>query len=256
MFNVHDMHILHSMMLACQPNLKQTSNMAVRTRAPQEGPEADLVDAFLRTDWANFSEEPSLVLREPKMPTGYPDLVAVFVNDAELSCSNQRFCLDMKHMRVLHHVYSSSRSSLGIRLVANDLNMRVAHVNKITLELQNAGLVEYCDEIVSIPAGNTLYIAGEILAIEAKISSWRSALRQAIANTWFATQSYMLIPRLKVIDTVCLEASKFGVGVIVFDRGNVEVALEANKIAGPVSYGSWVVNEWASRHYCALRNSV
>ena len=82
-----------------------------------------------------------------------------------------------------------------------------------------------------------------IIAIEAKIDDWSGAIRQAAANTWFASESYILIPPKRVLDAVSQAAQDIGVGVLVFDGDETTVIVRSFRRRIPLSYGSWLLNE-------------
>jgi hypothetical protein len=90
-----------------------------------------------------------------------------------------------------------------------------------------------------------MFVVKRIVAIEAKMRAWRDGLDQAVANMWFASHSYILIPALKCLRTIREEAEKFGVGVLVFDGDQTRTVLRPRKQRIPASYGSWLINEWA-----------
>ena len=90
-----------------------------------------------------------------------------------------------------------------------------------------------------------VFVAKRIVAIEAKMSAWREALEQAAANLWFASHSYILVPALNCLRSICEEAKKLGIGVLVFDGKQTRTALRPRRQPIPASYGSWLINEWA-----------
>lgn len=84
-----------------------------------------------------------------------------------------------------------------------------------------------------------------IIAVEAKISAWRSALDQAYRNTWFAPESYVLVPSIKSNTALVAEASNRGIGVL--SRDSMTCSLNSRLAIFPRSYVSWLFNEWAWR---------
>jgi hypothetical protein len=69
----------------------------------------------------------------------------------------------------------------------------------------------------------------EVIAIEAKLSKWRSAMQQAYRNRCFADKSYVLLP-LEVAETACLyehEFEKHGVGICSLQNGHITILKEA-----------------------------
>jgi hypothetical protein len=69
----------------------------------------------------------------------------------------------------------------------------------------------------------------EVIAIEAKLSKWRSALQQAYRNRCFADKSYVLLP-LEVAKTACQHEHEFkkrGVGICSIQNGHITILREA-----------------------------
>jgi hypothetical protein len=85
-----------------------------------------------------------------------------------------------------------------------------------------------------------------IVAVEAKIGDWQAALKQASLNTWFASASYILLPRLPRTDKIATEALRLGVGIWIHKDSLIEHAPTVPEKL-PRSYASWMFNEWAWR---------
>ena len=90
-----------------------------------------------------------------------------------------------------------------------------------------------------------------ILAFEAKISALTAALHQAALNRWFASESYLLLPRLPSAD-LRTRASASGVGVWLSGASKPVVRATRAPVGRPVSYASWLFNEWTWRHATAM----
>jgi hypothetical protein len=145
--------------------------------------------------------------------------------------------------QILTHLYSSRLFRVGT--IARTLCRAERQVVRLAAELQEAGLATIsADRIRPRPLSQT-FLARNIVAIEAKVSNWRRALDQAIANTWFASESYILIPDSRVIQTAASAASEFGIGVLVFDGVVVKKVVQAACRGIPSSYGSWMIHDWA-----------
>jgi hypothetical protein len=92
---------------------------------------------------------------------------------------------------------------------------------------------------------DTVFAATEIIAVEAKMREWRSALDQAHLNTWFASQSTILVPRIPRGSALLRDANERGVTVVA--QESPTCALAARDEQMPRSYVSWLFNEWAWR---------
>jgi len=212
--------------------------LAPIARKATAGPELELVEGALRC--AHFS--PSLFFREPKLPTGFPDIVSVTLSKTDVLFSAERMVLRPLDLKVIHHLFKirgSERDDLAF-----DLSLSRAECAASLQRLEAAGLLRqlrqrvYCNRLASV------FAAREIVAIEAKIKDWQSGLRQAAANTWFASHSYVLLPRTAVSDAARGAAERLGIGIMSYDGNRTRVPLRARRQTIPSSYGSWLVNEW------------
>jgi hypothetical protein len=83
-----------------------------------------------------------------------------------------------------------------------------------------------------------------LVAIEAKLDNWRRGFKQAVKNTWFASESYLLLPTVPCDEDVVELARKFGVGVLLQSRPVARPVVRATEADLPRSYASWLFNEW------------
>jgi DNA-binding MarR family transcriptional regulator len=183
----------------------------------------------------------ALVLREAELPTGVPDLIAVEPRQSSRTPTSKRPQLRLYHFQILHFLNDCGPRSLED--IARLLNLPYKKTKQVLGDLEAASLVAVRRERF-VPCSNA-FRAKRIVAIEVKMRAWREALKQATANLWFASHSYILVPALGCLRTICHEARKFGIGVLVFDGKVTRTALPARKQRIPVSYGSWLINEWA-----------
>src|SRR5581483_8234047 len=72
-------------------------------------------------------------------------------------------------------------------------------------------------------------------------------LRQAFQNTWFASESYLLLPRVPRCSDLKKEAARFGVGVAEQNKPLYRSGVRPRRQHIPLSYASWLFNEWAWR---------
>ena len=218
------------------------ADMMSRSRSPRKGPEHDLCKAVLKTRLPTDGRLPRVVFQEPRLPTGFPDIVAVYPTSRAMEYPKARSRLTAQHVRVMHFLHSNK----GARLSRMSEMLACSHriLAEVVEQLSHAKMVRIRGAYVSPRAVSDLFVARRIVAIEAKISGWAKAIQQARANIWFASHSYILLPPHRSIDTIARKAKKAGVGVLVFDGETVATAMEAVEHAIPASYGSWLVNEW------------
>jgi hypothetical protein len=222
------------------------ANARVPCRPATPGRETSLVLQFLAAgSLADRRTEQPVVFTEPKLATGFPDIVAVYLSNKPITVTPGRTILHDEHLRLLHHLCSVKSTSFDE--IESGLGWRGKMLERCIAELADADLV--CvrgSKIVARHVG-TIFAVRKIVAIEAKIDNWKRALRQACSNTWFASHSYVLIPKTRAIDHVEAAAKAIGVGVMVFDGDKTKTVVNPVVRSIPVSYGSWLFNEWSLR---------
>lgn len=222
-----------------------TPDTRVPGRPGTRGPEALFISSFLASGALGRNGTSPLIFNEPKLPTGFPDIVAVYLRDTQLSINPSRNALTQEHLRLLHHVCSVRASS--VEAICADLGWRRKMLRRCIADLESADLLYVRGGGVFARQMKAIFAAKRIIAIEAKLDNWWRALHQASSNTWFASHSYVLIPQNRNLDIIKKEAARLGVGVMVFDGLTTETALEARVHPLPASYGSWLFNEWTIR---------
>jgi len=72
-------------------------------------------------------------------------------------------------------------------------------------------------------------VSNELIAIEAKLSKWRSALHQAYRNRCFADKSYVLLPlkTAELANSYEHEFDRRGVGICCIQDGQITILKEA-----------------------------
>lgn len=207
------------------------------------GPERRLIEWFL--DAFPFRIPASCratVFCEPRLESGFPDLVVVIWNiRVTTGWTDARRELTHDDLRLLHYLHCNGRTQLTALV---DVFGR--HVRKSLERLQTARTARsIANDWVALSLATT-FAARRIIAIEAKINEWATALEQAALNTWFASESYVLVPRIPRGNRLREEAVPQGVGV--YTQSDDLVAVPATPSDNlPRSYASWVLNDWAWR---------
>lgn len=216
---------------------------APRRRRARAGPESALVDEFV----ANFplrtpSSCQTTIFREPKLTSGFPDVVAVTWHLATARrWSKERRQLRSADARLIHLLASygpthedSLREWMG-RAVFGSLE-----------RLEAAGLVRMKKggiwHATSVREG---FAVRRIVSFEAKISDWRTALEQAGLNLWFASESYVVLPQMPRSPDAPRLAALLGVGIWIAGALRPAMSFKARKQVQPVSFASWLFNDWA-----------
>ena len=206
------------------------------------GEEKDLVDAFIRH---NLTPAPSgqtrLIFVEPRLETGFPDLVVVYLDTAAAKEWNlERAGFTKREICVLHHL-ATFRTQEIERLKSLFPQGLQATLKK----LEGMGLIRLNQENWTAKAPRKLLAVRRIVAIEAKVGAWRPGLDQAFMNRWFASESYLLLPAMPKSAELSLELRACGIGLLTLDAPLNRPLIRAERGKLPGSYASWLFNEWA-----------
>jgi hypothetical protein len=218
-------------------------DLILTCRRTRSGPERDLVDAFLEKLNIRLPKGHRMTLfEEPRLESGYPDIVMVIWCTATAEkWSTARFHLTSVDLRLLHfistrgmHTKAEIRVLFGPRILASLDRLEEAEVLRVR-----------GNQIHPRPLSK-LYAVRQILAVEAKVQEWKEALAQASLNRWFATSSYILLPKVPQGTVLMAQAESMGIGVWSAHDARIDArCLPAS--AAPVSYASWLFNECAWR---------
>lgn len=220
------------------------AHMSFRSSRP--GPEAQLVQQFLReAQLRAFPDCRITVFKEPKLDSAYPDIVLVaWRPSVTRTWRPERKNINASDLRLLQHLVACGVQADAdlVRLFGTGYKSRVER-------LQLADLVLRVGNSWRAKPLSSIFAAVAIVAIEAKMGDWGTALQQAFLNTWFASNSYVLVPGSKVKDKLTTAASAQGIGILNTDS---RLSFTRSRMI-PRSYASWQMNEWAWRASLAER---
>lgn len=212
-------------------------------RQPTNGPELDIVNMYCKEHLASLGVNESLsIFLEPKLNTGFPDIVAVLW-DKEVSHTwpEARANLTSSDMAIVHHVNLAGQISVE-RLVKR---FGTRKASEMMLRLSDSQIAEVkSDEILRKPLNN-IFAVKRIVAIEAKVSDWSKGLEQAFQNTLFASESYLLLGSLPNSQNLFKNAENLGVGILDKNRSVTKPHLKSKVGQLPTSHAAWLFNEWA-----------
>jgi hypothetical protein len=214
------------------------------------GPEDVLIEWFLEQELVRVPPGHRVtVFREPRLASGFPDLVIVLWKErVAKQWSPARASLLPCDLRLMHLLTSSGpQTEEAIETIFPDWERPLAR-------LEEAGMVRMCEEQWEHHSLDIVFAATQIIAVEAKMKEWRSALAQAHLNTWFASESCVLVPRVPRNSTLLQDARELG--VTVFAQEQATCVLYRSLCGTPRSYVSWLFNDWAWRaaeHQAASR---
>ena len=152
--------------------------------------EANLVNDALRVGLPTDRTLPKEVYREPKLPTGYPDVVIAYHAHELPEYLPRRASLTTQHMRLLHFIFLSR--GISIPNLEAQLFYPRQKIRKLLDELVAAGLLRISDSFARSHSLGRIFGIRRIVAIEAKVSNWKKALEQASANTWLVSKCWVL----------------------------------------------------------------
>lgn len=216
------------------------------------GPEADLISKAVQCGLPFFDKDNQTLMREPRMPTGFPDLVVAFCRQTHIKNTIQRRELDISKLKLLYHL--SSIKNTTVSELITKLAWDEQTLSRCLKQLEESKLIRVQGATVRLKCLRDVFVVSKIIAVEAKITHWRRALEQAVANTWFASHSYVLIPASGIIARVADRAKDLGIGVLVFDGDYTEEVVKPSRNRIPSSYGSWLINEWILNGLLLKRN--
>ena len=212
----------------------------LKVRSPTPGQELTMVNEFLeRIAPVTTSNVARTVFVEPRIESGFPDAVIVewdVTRAADWPSARSR--LKKADIKFLHRMYLGE---------ANQASTAEASPNTTAIlrRLENVGIIQRSGEVWQMRSLREIFAIERLIAIEAKISSLSSGLQQAMLNTWFTSESYLLLPKLDRDHPFRQEAAQYGVRVLTVDEAIPErTTRDAEE---PRSYASWLFNEWAWR---------
>lgn len=213
-----------------------------RFRPRTRGPEADLVDDAIRAGLLRGNLEP-VVLREPELATGFPDVVAAYPRRKVLRL--ERAALGRDHLRLLHFLWANGGATT-LAAAQTLLRFSAATTRRLAAELHEQRAIVLKGErvVMARSASDSAFAASRIVAVEAKMSKWEDAIAQACGNAWFASHSYVLLPSRSLGDRASTHARALGIGVLVLEDERIVTIEAARARPIPASLGSWIVNEW------------
>lgn len=233
----------HTAASTCAVQIGEAEVLRTSGRVRRGGPESELVDAFLRAFPRTASRgERITIFQEPKLTSGLPDLVVVRWHERTARVwRDERRCLKDDDLRLLHLL--AQQGPMGLQelrpFTRSSLRCQLDHLVALGLAQQSA------DRWRTRPL-NKVFAVRHIAAFEAKVQDWATAIEQACLNRWFASESYVVLPRLPRRAEALDVALEHGVGLWI--AGEPTPALAARQgTPQPVSYASWLFNEWAWR---------
>lgn len=220
------------------------------TRTSTQGPELDVVRAFLERGVAKVRPNTQVsVFCEPLLETGYPDIVVVHWQRSRAEAwPAARADLTADDIKLLQFLTAAGSVLRAEFLPGRSPGRRARSLDRLAA----ADVVRISPRWIRCRSLREIFAVSRIIALEAKISDWRKGLRQAFLNTWFASESFLLLPHVPGRSQVMAEAQRVGVGVVDATQRLTAPHLAARRDRLPRSYASWLFNEWAWQGFGTL----
>lgn len=219
------------------------------TRNGANGPEKELVDSFVKyiPQCFNWRKGAVAIFQEPRMETGFPDLVIVQylpeVFKYWLSVRNTLIHMDLKILQYLSTLQGADASVLTTTLGISPKSLLPSLERLLDSRLITRSKTKWKAEAL-----NRIFGICSIVAVEAKIKNWSDAFRQSQLNMWFASEAYILSPVEKPSQSVVSRSRDSGIGIFLLNGNHVWRVQGTRKSRIPASYGSWMFNEWIGRY--------
>jgi hypothetical protein len=226
-------------------DLQATGRMPLAFRRGRAGVEGQLLDGFLARYPYSVSTGCRLtILREPRLDSGFPDAVAVVWDPRVASrWPAARGALKTEDLRVAQLL-----NGYGAVTKADLEKLTRRRVDPVLERLLAAEVVgARRDGTWRLRPLREVFALRDIIAIEAKVTHWRAVVEQATRNTWFASRSYVLLPRAPKDKNAAAEAVSRGIGIWTVPSNTPRLIAGARRHSLPRSYASWLFNEWVWR---------
>jgi len=228
---------------------KSDKDIGISVRTQIKGPESVLLNEFVEqySDKLTSLKKHYALFYEPLVPTGYPDLVVVTYNPEKYRFwTKERTRLGVLELKVLHLYFVKGSTSERLE---RQLGLESKQILRILEKLLDASLLKRSKSRWVPVSLRSIYGINNIKAIEAKISDWSGVLQQANMNRLFSSESYVLFPVHTPSKRMISEARKSGIGIYSKPLGgNAKIVQKPLRSSGlPVSYASWLFNEWIGR---------
>lgn len=220
--------------------------MGISARRPTAGPEYELVESYVESQLPHPPRgQQRAIFIEPRIASGCPDIVVVYWHPGTARrWSERRADLTSFDLRVLHYM-----ACIGMADKPQIQSVFTRSIGPTLERLYRADLIRYKDFFFEAMTLQRIFAVRRLIAIEAKIDDWRSGLAQALQNTWFASESYVLLSQLPRSSSLFHEAIQYGIGVVAHNQPLKHAEVPARPESLPKSYASWLFNEWVWRLY-------
>jgi hypothetical protein len=197
--------------------------IGLQARKRRDGPELqivrDFVDLVIAT--AQADHEHVAIFREPKLATGFPDIVVTYFDPCRFrEWAPDRSSLTVRELKVLQHLHYAGGAT--INTIAAQLGLDQQTVETALTQLHDSRLVRRSGTQWLRVSLRYSFGLTRIVAIEAKIARWDTVFQQASCNRWFASETYVLMPPSKLPGRAKTRSSQLGIGILTCSGTHVQ----------------------------------
>lgn len=212
------------------------------TRGEEYNMVLNFIDYYCRLFLRNNKRNNLAVFIEPKIASGFPDIVfASYSPQIVDSWTQQRQKLTTNELKVLSYLLQTG--GLSGEEIISALQIPEKQTIVSLEKLMDANLASYKRSLWRAKGKSTVCSITKLVSVEAKMGDMSRVLGQAFLNTWFASHSFALIssskPQPETVDMF------FRHGIGLYCKGNIfRKVTDAKRQIFPLSYQSLMFNEW------------
>jgi hypothetical protein len=162
----------------------------------------------------------------------------------------------LSHIAALTMAFLLHRRWTSLDTVAGHLRVSPVVAGAVASQLEQRELVLRRSGCIRARPLQECMAVREVIAFEAKLRGWQSAVTQARRHLWFAQASYVLLANTetKVVSRAAAFCLNTGVGLMVPDNeGSPIVVVRSTPTPSHPTYFAWVLNERLVDSYASTR---
>lgn len=228
--------------------------VGISSRQITVGEEYSMVREFIdfrKNSFKSSAKKQLVVFVEMKVNNAYPDIVLAEYDpscfDMWNSARNKLVTLDLK---VLHFIFT--QKNVTSQTIIRQLSISYKALVLSLEALIDAKLIERRGGYWTILNKSKVLGTKRIEAVEAKISKFDTVLQQAIINTSFASESFVLSKRMRPPnDSIAQRLDHLGIGLYIYNSKEFSCFAKSNHKRLPSNYNSLYINECIGKILCA-----
>lgn len=226
------------------------NNSNINFRHPTLGKELNLVDNFIDYKIDKFMKSKKIkedielaVLKEPEIDTAYPDIIFVEYSNKNIYDWNEyRKNLSSQDLKILYYLYSMK--GLEAKEIVANLGIKYVTLIQSIERLLDSKLIKRENGLWQVADPENFFAVKNIETVEAKINQWESALKQAVRNSRFSSECYVLSElKLNPNKHTIEKFDNLGIGMYMKKNNSFKQISKAKRNNIPNSYTSLMIGE-------------